>query len=358
MATTYDETRKSEQIESDIERTRSQMAETLDTIQKRFSPGQLLDQTLNYLDENADREQLVESVRRFGVNAKSVVKENPIPVTLLGIGLAWLAVSGRSGGTGFRAGRRMSSRHATSASRGMESLHSRHGEIERSGMHAAGERLEHAKSAVSETVGHVRERMGETASHVRHSVEDTVSSVREKAGEATHRAQDRAARLGRTLQGQYRSLIEEQPLVLGALGIAVGAALGATMPRTRMEDEMMGEASDRLLHQVRETGREIMHEGAIETERRPTAERGPIAAGSISGEIRHDLGSGEAAAAAGSPMGERRGSIGDRRKGVLAETIGAATRIPPADERRRGMGDRRRSGSISRGAGYDSPGTP
>ncbi|WP_434149996.1 DUF3618 domain-containing protein [Methylocaldum gracile subsp. desertum] len=403
---TYDETRSPEQIETDIERTRSQMAETLDTIQERFSPGQLLDQALNYLDEK----QINENLRRFGTSAGTVVKENPIPMTLLGAGLAWLALSGRTKGKG---GRSVSG--LMKPSHGMESLHSSHGEIERSVSHGMGgtkgegamsEKLGHAKGRVSETVGHVRETLGEKASHVRHSVGDTMSSVREKAGEVSHRAQDQAVRLGHAAQDQYQHVVQEQPLVLGALGIAIGAALGAAVPRTRMEDEMMGETRDRLARQARETGREIMHEGAVEAERElatagpmhegPTeAESSPITAGSSSGEILHGMESGETgigtagttvggttaggtttegmggvtratggeAAAAESmkgvpPMGERRGGVSDRRKGFLAETIGNVTRVPPAGERRHGMPDRRMSGSMSRGPGYESPNTP
>ncbi|HYE34250.1 DUF3618 domain-containing protein [Methylocaldum sp.] len=407
---THDETRRPEQIENDIERTRNQMAHTLDNIQKRFSPGQLLDQALGYLDGNGSADRITENLRRFGSNAGNVVKENPIPITLLGIGLTWLAVSGRSGAKGHRRPSRF-----MGTSSGMEGMHSMHGEIQSSGTQpmgeTMGEKLEHAKGTVSETVSHAREKIGEKASQVRHSVGGAMSSAREKAGEVTHRAQDQAVRLGHTVQDQYQHLVQEQPLVLGALGIAIGAALGAAMPRTRMEDEMMGETSDQLIHQARETGREIMHEGAAEVERRPVtagpmhegpteAESSPITAGSMSGEIRRDMErgqtgagttaggtttgttvggttaggtttegmggvtrstGGEAAAGAstsGSPMGERRGSISDRRKGFLAETVGAATRMAPTGERRQGMGDRRLSGSMGHGAGYDSPRTP
>ncbi|NGX17121.1 hypothetical protein [Wenzhouxiangella sp. XN24] len=37
----------------------------------------------------------------------------------------------------------------------------------------------------------------------------------------------------------------EQPLLAGSLGIAIGAALGALVPPTGMEDRIYGDASDR-----------------------------------------------------------------------------------------------------------------
>ena len=44
----------------------------------------------------------------------------------------------------------------------------------------------------------------------------------------------------------------DQPLVLAGIGLAVGAAIGALLPRTHAEDELMGDASDQLKDQTRE----------------------------------------------------------------------------------------------------------
>ncbi|MDU9006771.1 DUF3618 domain-containing protein [Sedimentitalea todarodis] len=43
---------------------------------------------------------------------------------------------------------------------------------------------------------------------------------------------------------------DRQPLVVGALALAVGAALGGAMPRTKTEDDMMGAQSDNLFDQA------------------------------------------------------------------------------------------------------------
>jgi hypothetical protein len=37
----------------------------------------------------------------------------------------------------------------------------------------------------------------------------------------------------------------DQPLLAGSLGITIGAALGALVPPSEIEDEMLGEARDR-----------------------------------------------------------------------------------------------------------------
>ncbi|MGH6899967.1 MAG: hypothetical protein ACREJ5_26005 [Geminicoccaceae bacterium] len=51
-------------------------------------------------------------------------------------------------------------------------------------------------------------------------------------------------------------MLHEQPLVLGAIGLAVGAAIGAALPKTETEDEWMGDTRDRLKDQAGRVSRE------------------------------------------------------------------------------------------------------
>ena len=41
-------------------------------------------------------------------------------------------------------------------------------------------------------------------------------------------------------------LAEEQPLIVAVAGIALGAILAAALPRTKVEDDLMGETSDTI----------------------------------------------------------------------------------------------------------------
>jgi hypothetical protein len=47
------------------------------------------------------------------------------------------------------------------------------------------------------------------------------------------------------------SLFEDQPLVLGAIAMALGAAVGGALPRSRVEDRMFGAQSDQAMETVR-----------------------------------------------------------------------------------------------------------
>jgi hypothetical protein len=46
--------------------------------------------------------------------------------------------------------------------------------------------------------------------------------------------------------------LHQRPLVLGAVALAFGAAVGLSLPRTHREDALVGEVRDQLLHKAQE----------------------------------------------------------------------------------------------------------
>ncbi|NYS62224.1 hypothetical protein [Vreelandella salicampi] len=58
---------------------------------------------------------------------------------------------------------------------------------------------------------------------------------------ATSHVNESAQNARESLSQFYR----DQPLIAGSLGIAIGAALGALVPPTEIEDDMLGEKRDR-----------------------------------------------------------------------------------------------------------------
>src|SRR4051812_28752024 len=72
----------SEQLEREAEQTRSQLADTLDELRACISPGQVANQIADYASDG--------SAGEFAHNLKNQVARNPLPVSLIGAGLAWL----------------------------------------------------------------------------------------------------------------------------------------------------------------------------------------------------------------------------------------------------------------------------
>src|SRR3954453_10646171 len=76
---------QSEKLEREAGRTRAQLAEGLDALRARVPPGQVIDQLIDYAREGRGA--------GFGRNLAREVRENPLPLVLIGIGIAWLMVA-------------------------------------------------------------------------------------------------------------------------------------------------------------------------------------------------------------------------------------------------------------------------
>ncbi|TYB87010.1 DUF3618 domain-containing protein [Oceaniovalibus sp. ACAM 378] len=125
------------------------------------------------------------------------------------------------------------------------------------GVHHAGDAVASgvrgARDRVAEATEHAADRAAALRARLSEGTEALSEEARERVIAARHRAmeaRDAAARY--TRQGRERAvdLFEEQPLIAGALAIAVGAAIGAALPRTRTEDRYFGEQSDELIEEA------------------------------------------------------------------------------------------------------------
>jgi hypothetical protein len=275
----------SERLERETERTREQIEATLDELRARMTPGQVVDQLVDYAYDS--------SGGMFFHNLRRQVVNNPLPVALMGAGLAWLAVASRNGrvggprtsGTFDRFGPRAQDAARRSADTAGEWAEQARGAaadatsgIGRQARHAgaaasdaAASAYDQAKNAASSSYSAAAEtasaayeaaadRTAAAAARVQHAagaMADTASGVYDAAAEQMRRTGGRvsrsAAHMRENISGAGRSLmslLNEQPLVLAGLGLAIGAAIGAALPATEIEDELMGEESDALKDQA------------------------------------------------------------------------------------------------------------
>jgi Protein of unknown function (DUF3618) len=72
--------KSADEVQRDVRRSRAEVEDALEAIQDRLSPGQMFDQAVNYLRGSGGNE--------FMRNLGATVRDNPVPVALLGP--AWL----------------------------------------------------------------------------------------------------------------------------------------------------------------------------------------------------------------------------------------------------------------------------
>jgi hypothetical protein len=183
--------RRPAQIMADIYRTRDEMDHTLHQLEQRLQPRHLMEQGVDYVKNSGGRE--------YVSNLAGSVKSHPLPATLTGIGLAWLMAVGEKRGASDGGG--MRSAGGTSTGPGI------------------GERMQSAKESVSQ-----------------------------RASQLTGNAREQMERARRG----WDSVVTDHPLALGAIGLAIGAVIAAMAPRTRTEDELLGEASNQFKDQVKQ----------------------------------------------------------------------------------------------------------
>ena len=72
----------SEQLERDTQSCRDQLADTLDELRARMTPGEVVDQLVDYAQDTTGG--------LFFQHLKQQVANNPLPVAVMAAGFAWL----------------------------------------------------------------------------------------------------------------------------------------------------------------------------------------------------------------------------------------------------------------------------
>jgi hypothetical protein len=121
------------------------------------------------------------------------------------------------------------------------------------GFRQAGKRMRHGREGAESRIEGARRRLEAMRERLSHGTEDLsedarrrVLAARERAVEARHQLARQWDRQSRAVMGAY----DRQPLAAGALAFAAGAALAAALPRTKIEDDYLGDQSDRLLEEA------------------------------------------------------------------------------------------------------------
>ncbi|MDQ3064278.1 MAG: hypothetical protein M3R14_15665, partial [Acidobacteriota bacterium] len=89
-------------------------------------------------------------------------------------------------------------------------------------------------------------------------VSSVASKTYEGVGSAAGFAYDKAGDLGGQVKESYDYYIEENPLAVGAVALAVGAALGFAIPLTEAENEYMGEMRDNFFEKAQATAQDAI----------------------------------------------------------------------------------------------------
>jgi hypothetical protein len=237
-------------------RTRVELAITLDALDDK-----LTDLTTRHLVEkgfNMIRDTLDNS---DGINrGLDVVRRNPIPIALIGIGAAWLVASNTS-----VVDRVAQSERVAAARRRVADMASDLGD--RAGALASdmAGRVGIGGSGTDRPLGETGNPLvdetgrGSTSGWV-HQVsdmaQDAMRSVRDSR--IVNRVGDFAGDGAGRVADQLGDAFERNPLIVGAIGLMAGALIAALLPSTRIEDELVGSTRDQLWQKAETAGQDAI----------------------------------------------------------------------------------------------------
>jgi hypothetical protein len=119
----------------------------------------------------------------------------------------------------------------------------------RRGAESVGAAMANAADAARSAAEGVGATMASAADEMRHRVQEFGGAVGDIGQRLYDEARETPRRVGDTVthaRDSLMSMVKEQPLMAGAVGLAIGAAIAAALPKTEAEDQLLGEASDNL----------------------------------------------------------------------------------------------------------------
>jgi hypothetical protein len=229
-----------EQLVSDIAQTRSEMTGTVEELGDRLDPSHIAERTRERVREatigkvetkvddmtNAASTLVTdasETVQETGSGIVETIRRNPVPAALAGFGIGWLVLNRQPARTDAAWDRRTHPLYARQDDRW-------------SGQPGVGDRVGDRAREASEAVG-------EAASEAAQAARQAAWSVGNTASDAASTVGDRASSVAWNAQRTF----ESNPLAIGAVAVAIGAAIGLVLPATNPEKRVMGQTGSRLI---------------------------------------------------------------------------------------------------------------
>jgi hypothetical protein len=211
---------RTRELQAEIAETREELSETVEAIQEKLRPSHMMSEGTEAL-KTAATERVRDMADTATYTAQRFVestRENIWPAILIGSGVAWLLIdrsreSRRFDSGRYRTARYQSARYGTGAS---------------------------AYQVRTGTAG----RMSSDDD------DDTGYNVDMRTGGRSYR---NAISNG---QNGLQRMLHDNPLLVAAGAVLMGAAVGGALPQTEKENELMGEARDQMMQRAQGAARE------------------------------------------------------------------------------------------------------
>jgi gas vesicle protein len=245
---------ETEIIAADIRIAQERLGDTVEEIGERFNPTRLKeelksdirDATIGKVENMA--QQTAEMVSDAQRSLMQSIRENPVPVVMVGIGLGWMILNASRKHTGS------DSQYDDYQRRGSRSRYDDQQSASWSTMYDDEQGRDYDRQQ-SGTIDRAKHKASEVADSVKEKTSRIADRAQRKASEVGERAEEMADRVADETRMQSRRVeraFQDNPLVIGAAALALGLAAGLAIPSTEKESELMGDTRDELVDKVKD----------------------------------------------------------------------------------------------------------
>lgn len=294
--TSEDAPEETEHLKAQIEETRSQMGETIDAIQEKLSFQNISEQVKEQVSEHISsafetakdtvydatikkagnfmqsmNKSVNKSLDEFSkYEAVQIARANPLALSLIGLGVGLLLMNGYKKKSSYRyadtgggnrgkdiygSGGEAHNRNQPSM---LKSAQDKITGTAASAYESVGNAASGAVDSVSNVAGSAYNSVTNAASTAYSGVTGAATSAYSNVGDYAGKAYEKVGDLSTQAREQYDYYIEENPLAVGAVALALGAAVGMALPSTRVEGQLMGEHKQQLLQKAQDTAGELV----------------------------------------------------------------------------------------------------
>jgi len=237
---------ETDKIEADINRSRHALNDTIEQLGGKLSPGQMVDEALGLAQGQ---------LGKLTANLGRQVRDNPIPLLLIGAGIGMLALANRNGHTA--SGPSISDddwraeHHFRKVEQARASITRGADETE----HGFSHRLHEAQAAALDLKQHAGEAIDAFKARVTRTVEglerraanvrDSVQAGFSKAGAFVSDQTKNAGAMAADARDRAGAFYDDNPLAAGAIGLAIGALIGSLTPLSSVERDGLHDVADK-----------------------------------------------------------------------------------------------------------------
>lgn len=250
--------RSTDDIRHEIEQTRQRMGYTIDALETRLDPNRLKqeakqtlrDQTVGRVEQFADNAG--ETVKGASTDVFETIKSNPLPAAIAALGLGWLFIESRNRSTSQYTNYRGTPRagypypYYPSGSRQFQGQMGDQGRM--------GQMMDRGQEQAQQMAGAVQDKAQQVAGQVQDQAQQVAGQVQDQVGQWADAAQEGAYQV----RSRFEQLMDENPLLVGAAALAIGAAIGMSLPSTSKENELFGDTSDKVKDQAQAKASDTM----------------------------------------------------------------------------------------------------